>query len=76
MVLFVVVNADYKFIITNVSCYVHLKNTGGCRISPLSTAFSLDENSLGVSEPRELDSGRKIPYIIVEDDAFPLKIKL
>lgn len=74
MVVLVVVNADYKFIIMDVSCNVHLKNGGGCRISPPSTAFLSGENSLDVSEPRDVEPGRKIPNITVADDAFPLKI--
>ena len=41
------------------------------RNSPLLKALS--ENTLGISNTRPVEPGRELPYVIVADDAFPLK---
>ena len=72
IVLLALVDADYKFIYVDVGCNGRIGDSGVFRNSALSRA--LENNSLNVPEPRILDDMETIvPYMIVADDAFPLK---
>ena len=48
-----------------------ISDGGVFRNSPLSKALS--ENVLGIPNSRYAEPGRELPYVIVADDAFPLK---
>ena len=61
------VDADYKFLYVDVGCTGRISNGGVFRHSPLSSA--LENNDLNV--PKE--SMGSLPYVVVADDAFPLK---
>ena len=73
IVLLALVDADYKFIFIDVGCNGRISDGGVFRNSPLSKALSSSRNPLGILESRDIEPGRKIPYVIVADDAFPLK---
>ena len=63
---------DYKFTYIDVGCNGRISDGGVFRSSSLSKA--LEENSLNVPKPATLDDEKTtVPYVIVADDAFPLK---
>ena len=75
VVLLAVVDADYKFIYVNVGCNGRISDGGVFKNSSLSSA--LEENLLEVPSPRQLISDNNpspLPYVLVADDAFPLKM--
>ena len=70
--LLALVDADYKFVYVNVGCNGRVADGGVFRNSSLFTA--LEENKLNIPSPKPIqESERAIPYVIVADDAFPLK---
>ena len=73
IVLLALVDANYKFIYVDVGCNGRISNGGVFRNSSLSSA--IDENILGLPPPRRVGS-LQLPYVIVADDAFPLKQNL
>ena len=54
--------------------YYRISDGGVFRNSPLSKALSSDENPLSIPDPKDIESRRKIPYIILADYASPLKV--
>ena len=72
MVLLALVDADYKFIYVDVGCNGRISDGGVYRNSSLSRA--LEQNNLNIPGPRCLpNSNKKLPFVVVGDDAFPLK---
>ena len=72
IVLLAVVDANYKFLMVDVGCNGRISDGGVYRNSKISLA--LEENSLNVPISRSLPGSTKpIPFMIVADDAFPLK---
>ena len=71
IVLLALVDADYKFIYVDVGCNGRISDGGVYRNSSLSQA--IDNNLLNLPPPRMLDAGTKLPYVMVADDAFPLR---
>lgn len=73
VVLLALVDADYKFLYVDVGCNGRISDGGVFRNSTLSRA--MEENLLQVPSPRYV--GEEIlPYVVVADDAFPLKENL
>ena len=72
IVLLAVVDADYKFIYVDIGCNGRISDGGVFRECSLSKA--LEEKSLNIPAPSPLP-GRSdpIPYMMVADEAFPLK---
>ena len=69
------VDANYKFLYIDVGCNGRISDGGVFRNCHLSKA--LEQNSLNIPSVGELpNDGRKLPYVIVGDDAFPLKTYL
>ena len=73
IVLLALVDANYKFIYVDVGCNVRISDGGVYRNSSLSTA--IEEDILGIPTPRFIGE-TLLPYVIVSDDAFPLKPNL
>ena len=72
IVLLGLVDADYKFIYIDVGCNGRISDGGVYRNSSLSQALS--ENRLNVPAAQAVaNSDAVLPYVIVADDAFPLK---
>ena len=72
IVLLGLVDADYKFIYIDVGCNGRISDGGVYRNSSLSQALS--ENRLNVTAAQAVaNSDVVLPYVIVADDAFPLK---
>ena len=75
IVLLALVDANYRFIYVNVGCNGRISDGGVFRASSLSTALSSD--LLGIPTPRSPNGCETVlPYVIVADDAFPLKNNL
>lgn len=69
IVLLAVIDADYKFIYIDVGCNGRVADGGVFRNSTLSTALELN-----IPHPEPLpEEAVSLPYMIVADDAFPLK---
>ena len=64
------VDADYKFLYVDVGCNGRISDGGVFRHSSLSSA--LENNDLNVPKERM----GFLPYVVVADDAFPLKTYL
>ena len=73
IVLLALVDANYKFIYIDVGCNGRISDGGVYRNSSLSNA--IDRNLLGIPPPRKIGD-YLLPYVIVGDDAFPLKQNL
>ena len=72
IVLLALVDADYKFIYIDVGCNGRISDGGVFKNSTLSTA--LEQNSLHIPQATPLPGKtHPIPFMIVADDAFPLK---
>ena len=72
IVLLAVVDADYKFTYVDIGCNGHISDGGVYRNSKLTGA--LEKNTLNIPQPRSLPGKtHPIPYMIVADDAFPMK---
>ena len=67
------VDTNYKFIYVDVGCDGRISDGGVYRNSSLSIA--IDNASLGIPQPRFVGE-TLFPYVIVADDAFPLKTNL
>ena len=72
IVLMGLVDADYKFIYMDVGCNGSISDGGVFRNGQLSKA--LEKNTLNIP-PAEIlpNSTKKLPFVVVGDDAFPLK---
>lgn len=68
IVLLALVDANYKFIYIDVGCNGRISDGGVFRNSTLSMA--LDKETLNIPK---IDAHESMPYVIVADDAFPLK---
>ena len=69
------VDANYKFLYIDVGCSGRISDGGVFRNCHLSKA--LEQYSLNIPSVGELlNDGRKLPYVILGDDAFPLKTYL
>ena len=73
LVLLAIVDANYKFLYVDVGCNGRISDGGVFRNSSFSTA--MERNVLGIPPPRMVGS-TVLPYVIVGDDAFPLKENL
>lgn len=72
IVLLALVDADYKFIYVDVGCNGRISDGGVYQNSSLSRA--VDENLCNFPPPRApVGYEIALPYVIVADDAFPLK---
>ena len=72
IVLLAVVDADYKFTYVDIGCNGRISDGGVFRNSTLSRA--LEENTLNIPQPTILPGKtHPIPYMIVADNAFPMK---
>ena len=72
IVLLALVDADYKFIYVDVGCNGRVNDGGVYGNSSLCSA--LESNSLNIPSPKPIqEKGISLPYMIVADDAFPLK---
>lgn len=72
IVLMALVDANYKFLYIDVGCNGRIADGGVFSNCSLSTA--LEQNALNLPAPRPLPSRTSpVPYVIVADDAFPLK---
>ncbi|XP_036344851.1 uncharacterized protein LOC118754099 [Rhagoletis pomonella] len=69
------VDADYKFLFVEVGAYGRESDGGVFARCPLSTAFA--DNTINFPPPRPLPhESAEMPFVIVADDAFPLKTYL
>ena len=72
IVLLALVDADYKFIYVDIGCNGRVPDGGVFKNSALFAA--LENKSLNIPSPRPMkDNTPPLPYMIVTDDAFPLK---
>lgn len=70
--LLALVDADYKFLYVDIGCNGRVSDGGVFKNSTLFSA--LENNTLHIPSPKAiLDQQKKIPYMLVADDAFPLK---
>ena len=66
------VDANYTFLYIDIGYNGRISDDGVFHNCHLSKA--LEQNSLNIPSVGELpNDGRKLPYVIVRDDAFPLK---
>ena len=72
IILLAVVDANYQFILVDVGCNGRISDGGVYQNSTISLDF--EENTLNIPKPRSLtENSVPIPFMIVADDAFPLK---
>lgn len=72
IVLLALVDANYKFTYIDVGCNGRVSDGGVFSNSSISEA--LEKNSLNIPPPKPLPQREiPIPYVILADDAFPLK---
>lgn len=72
IVLMALVDANYKFIYVDVGCNGRVSDGGVFTNCSLSRA--LEQNSLNIPPPRQLEGRDKsVPFVIVSDDAFAIK---
>ena len=70
--LLAIVDADYKFIYADIGCNGGISDGGVFRNCNLYRA--LEEKRLNIPNPTKLPGTQSLfPYVIVTDDAFPLK---
>ena len=70
-----VCDANYKFTFVDIGTNGRISDGGVFNKCPLARA--LEENTLGIPEPEECAGfSKKMPYVLVADDAFPLKTYL
>ncbi|XP_017476758.1 PREDICTED: putative nuclease HARBI1 [Rhagoletis zephyria] len=75
IVLMAMVDADYKFLFVEVGAYGRESDGGVFARCPLSAALA--DNSINFPTPRPLPhEADPMPFVIVADDAFPLKTYL
>lgn len=72
IVLLAVVDAEYKFIYIDVGTNGRVSDGGVYRDSPIASALAT--NSVNIPVPRVMSDGKTtLPYVLVADEAFPLK---
>ena len=72
IVLMALVDADYKFVYVDVGCQGRISDGGVFRESSLNSA--LERNLLNIPSPQTLpERDVSVPFVVVADDAFPLK---
>ena len=71
--LLALINAEYKSLYVDVGCNGRVSDGGVLRNASLSKP--MEENFLDIPTPR-LVGGQHSPYVVVADDAFPLKENL
>lgn len=72
IVLMALVGADYKFLYVDVGCNGRISDGGVFANCSLSKA--LENNTLNIPQPKPLrGQSNSVPFVIVSDDAFPLK---
>ena len=72
IVLLALVDAEYKFIYVDVGCNGRISDGGVFKNCSLSRA--LENDTLNIPSSKPLPGGdRPVPFMIVADDAFPLK---
>lgn len=72
IVLLALVDAQYKFTIVDVGAFG--KNSDGGILSHSNFGKALEKNKLNIPNNRELPgTNEKLPYVIIGDEAFPLK---
>lgn len=72
IVLLALVDADYKFLYVDIGCNGRVADGGVFKNSALFA--SLEGHDMNIPSPKPiLSNQRPVPYIIVADDAFPLK---
>lgn len=75
VVLLALVDAQYKFLYVNVGCNGRISDGGVFSNSSLSTA--LEQNVWNFPSPKPLPGRTKAtPYVVVADDAFPLRFNI
>jgi hypothetical protein len=75
IVLMALVGADYKFLYVDVGCNGRISDGGVFANCSLSKA--LENNTLNIPQPKLLrGQSNSVPFVIVADDAFPLKTYL
>jgi DDE superfamily endonuclease len=74
LVLLALVDASYRFLYVDVGGYGRTADGGIFANSSLSTALAC--NQLHVPPPEEVEMAGHIPYVVIADDAFPLKTYL
>ncbi|KAL4089516.1 hypothetical protein QTP88_024537 [Uroleucon formosanum] len=72
IVLLALVDAQYKFIAVDIGTYG--KNSDGGILSHSNMGKALEKNKMNIPSDRELPgTNEKLPYVIIGDEAFPLK---
>ena len=72
IVLLAIVDANYRFVYTDIGCNGRISDGGVYQNCNLARA--LEEKCLNIPEPTLLPGTQSLfPYVIVADDAFPLK---
>ena len=72
VVLLAFVDSNYKFIYADVGCNGRISDGGVFR--NLSLCKAITDNLLNIPDPRKIDDNQTVlPYVVVADDAFPLK---
>ena len=75
IVLFAIVDADYKFLYVDVGKNGRISDGGIFVNTPIYK--KLEASSVGTPQPKHLhDRVKPVPYMIVGDDAFPIKTYL
>ncbi len=70
--LLALVDGDYKFVYVDVGCNGRVADGGVFRNSSLYAA--LEEKILNIPPPKPIEeNGQAVPFVIVADDAFPLR---
>jgi len=72
IVLLALVDANYRFLYVDTGCYGRMSDGGVYNNSSLAEALAV--NSLNIPKPELINaSDIKMPFVVVSDDAFPLK---
>ena len=71
IILLALVDANYKFIYVDIGNYGRTADGGAFHNSPLAAAMA--SNTLQMPCPENVPGLGSLPYVIVADDAFPLK---
>jgi hypothetical protein len=74
IVLMALVDANYRFIYVNVGAQGRLSDAGVFSNSRLSTL--LESKKLNLPPPRQLTDDFLCPYMVIADEAFPLRLNL
>ena len=72
IILMAIVDADYKFLYANVGPYGSVGDAGA--VQNCAFNYNLQYNKLNIPKPELLqDANITVPYMLVGDDAFPLR---